>query len=429
MSRQLYQKEEFGIDASLSHVGFTREQDGRTTGEFKGLRLTSAFQPVVSVAHRRTVGHEALLRAHTAQGNPVPPLDVFRTVNAEDETTHLDRLCRELHVRNYRTMGEDNSWLFLNVNPTVVVHGKAYGPFFSNLLDYYGFPAHRIVVEILEGAIHDESRLAEAVEYYRELGCLVAIDDFGTGHSNFERIWRLAPEIVKLDRSVIVQAVSKKKVRRVLPSLISLLHEAGCLVLMEGVETEDEALVSMDADVDFVQGYYFGRPAPTIDSTPGYACSLTGLCDKFKLIAVEEAKAQNGKTVDYLAGFRQCVAAMESGIPIETACVKFIAEAAVERCYLLDAEGVQIGANLTLPFREARADPRFNPLRDVSGAQWFRRVYFRRAISQPGQVQMSRPYLSLTGAHMCVTMSVGMDCDGETRVFCCDLNWESVERG
>ena len=41
-----------------------------------------------------------------------------------------------------------------------------------------------------------------AMEYYRELGCVIVLDDFGAGHSNFDRIWRLNPDIVKIDREM-----------------------------------------------------------------------------------------------------------------------------------------------------------------------------------------------------------------------------------
>jgi len=436
MSRQLDRKEERVLagkgeeyanvsDLVLNSIDtHIQKHDGKTTAAFKGLQLTSAFQPIFSLAHRRAIGHEALLRACTFRGDAVSPLDVFGMVTVEAETTHLDRLCRALHVRTYQTMGIDNSWLFLNVNPVVVTHGRIHGAFFSDLLARYGFPAHRVVVEILEDSIHDESQLAEAVGYYRNLGCLVAIDDFGSGHSNFERIWRIAPDIVKLDRSIITQASSKTKVRRVLPSLVSLLHEAGCLVVMEGVESESEALIAVEADVDFVQGFYFGRPTTNLVGESESVCALTQLCDRFKHVSAEEWKAQHDRTAAYVAGFKRCADAMESGIAFEPACMDFVGRDGVARCYLLDAEGVQIGANLTSPSRAEKADPRFLPLEDVSGARWFRRSYFRRAIGEPGQVHKSRPYLSLTGTHMCVTLAVAMACGGARQVLCCDLNWD-----
>lgn len=398
------------------------------TAEFKGLRLSSAFQPVFSITHRRPVGHEALLRTHTAQGEPVSALDVFASADTEAEITYLDRLCRALHLHNHGTMKAGNTWLFLNINPEVVVHGKNHGAFFAELLRRHAYPAHRLVVEILEDAIRDEALLAEAVDYYRDLGCLVAIDDFGSGHSNFARLWRLAPDIVKLDRSLIRQATHSRQARRILPGLVSLIHEAGSLVAMEGVETEDEALIAMDADVDLVQGYYFGRPTSPTATEPTSPYLLASLCDRFKGIAVTQADAQQASLAVYFGTFGRSASALRSGASIERACAEILAERGVERCYLLDAEGAQIGGNLVAAARATPSDPRFAPLDDATGARWFRRPYFRRAVGQPGQIVMSRPYLSLTGVHLCVTLSVAMAIGGESRVLCCDLAWEAVDR-
>ena len=106
----------------------------------------------------------------------------------------------------------------------------------------------------------DETRLALAFEYYRTLGCLIVIDDFGAGYSNFDRIWRLKPDIVKIDREMTRRATVEPLARRMFAGIVSVLHEAGALVCVEGIETEAEALCATDADADLVQGHYFAPP-------------------------------------------------------------------------------------------------------------------------------------------------------------------------
>jgi len=240
----------------------TQSLDTKVVGHYKNLRLMSHFQPIFSLVHKRPVGYEALLRAQDQAGNNISPLAVFNRVQNEEDNVFLDRLCRSLHLRNFLPMADDTSWIFLNINPQVTVAGKRYGSYFGDLLERYQIPPHRIVVEILESNIHDESLLAEAVDYYKNLGCLVAIDDFGAGHSNFDRIWRLAPQIVKLDRSMIVQAANNPVVRRVLPNIISLLHESGSLALMEGVETEEQRKILANLGCDQMQGTLISPPLP-----------------------------------------------------------------------------------------------------------------------------------------------------------------------
>jgi EAL domain-containing protein (putative c-di-GMP-specific phosphodiesterase class I) len=393
-------------------------------GGFKGWQLHSVFQPIVSLAHEAIVGCEGLLRATDGENNPISPLAVITRAKDISESVLLDRLCRNLHLRNYQTLGLDPGWLFLNINPRVVVNGKNHGPYFRDLLQHYQFPAHRIVVEILEGAIQDEAQHAEAIKYYKELGCLVAIDDFGAGHSNFERIWRQQPHIVKLDRSMIVRAANSSKVRRLLGNIISLLHEAGCLVIAEGVETEEEALISIDGGADFAQGYYFSRPSSTLDSQVEISEIFSRLQDKFQLLSASELEKQRRYIAPYHLGIQHGVTALAAGSALETACFKLLKQDKVLRCYLLDETGRQVGANLIPATQCLRTDQRFAPLANPAGANWSRRPYFRRAIEQPNQVQLTRPYLSITDTRMCVTLSMAVQIDKSTHVLCCDLDWD-----
>lgn len=138
---------------------------------------------------------------------------------------------------------------------------------FAELLQQHGVAPHQVVLEILEHAIDNIDDLAHAIQGFRELGCLIAVDDFGAGHSNLDRLWRLAPDIVKLDRLLVRDAAHQARARAVLPRLVALLHEVGALVLTEGVETEAEGLLALESQCDFVQGFWFARPAadpPTI---------------------------------------------------------------------------------------------------------------------------------------------------------------------
>jgi hypothetical protein len=95
----------------------------------------------------------------------------------------------------------------------------------------------------------------------------------------------------------------------------------------------------------------------------------------------------------------------------------------VIRCYLLDADGSQIGENLTAADYVSRRDPRHLPLGTGSGANWMHRHYFRRAVSHPSTVQISRPYLSLTDPRMCLTLSRAVRRGSDLVVFCCDLEY------
>jgi len=201
----------------------------------------------------------------------------------------LDRQCRAVHVRNFRRLGNEDSWLFLNVDPYIAVQGLRFGSF-AQMLEENGLPAHRVAVELIETPFDDEKRLVAAVEHYRTIGCLIAIDDFGAGYSNFDRIWRLKPDIVKIDREMTRRVTVEPLARRMFAGIISVLHESGALVCVEGIETEAEALCATDADADLVQGNYFA--SPTTQLQPEHACD-----DLFaRLFRISDSRPPNSTT-------------------------------------------------------------------------------------------------------------------------------------
>lgn len=400
------------------------QRAGRAIGHFRGLRLDSHFQPIYSLAHRRIVGHEALLRAQTADGSPIAPPRALASACDDEDRVFADRLCRALHLHNYQNTGlgdAGQTWLFLNVSTQVVVRTGQSEPFFAEMLAHCRFPARRVVVEILEGAIADQSLLSEAVANYREMGCLVALDDFGADSSNIERIWRAAPDIVKLDRKLIAAAEHSARARRVLPATVALIHEAGSLALIEGVETEQQAAIALDSDADLVQGYYFARPA----AVP-LRCGDGGIAALSARHAAAQASARQRQALQaYAYAFQRAAQGLLSERGLAVACSELLSMPRVDRCYLIGADGVQIGASVLRPGHEP-ATSRFAPLEEAQGANWSRKPYHYRALAHPGQLQVSSPYLSVANSRLCVTLSLTVPLAEGIRVLCCDLKLEEL---
>lgn len=390
-------------------------------GYYKNNSLRSAFQPIFSIAHKRIVGYEALVRGQNSKGRRISPLEIFAADKSERAIVFLDRLCRYLHLGNFQFLGDDINWLYLNLTPTSVCNRRKYGVYFEELLEEYSFPPSRVVVEIVEHPIQDEELLLDAANYYKSLGCLIAIDDFGAGYSNFERVWKLAPHVVKLDRSMIEQASEEKKIRELFPGIVSLLHQAGSLVLIEGVETEEQAIIAMDSDVDFVQGYYFAKPMECFTEIKDYHFPFDKLFDSYKSVSAAKERLGQGNITYHKKIISRVIDELRRGKSFEEASIPLMGEQSVIRCYLLLPEGLQIGSTLLSNRGMDNADPRFRPLEDAKSADWFRRHYLRRATVHPDQIQVTRPYLSITGGHMCTTMSVMFRSPEGDRVFCCDL--------
>ncbi len=402
--------------------GFIKKEEKQFMGVCDVVSIGSCFQPVYSFAHQRIVGYEALARPISKGGQAISPLTLFSSSKTQANTVFMDRLCRAVHVKNFVQQGNQDAWLFLNINPAVMKDGKQFGSFFSEMLEQNHLSPKRIVVEVLENQIANEQLLDESIQYYRELGCLIAIDDFGVGQSNFDRIWRLKPHIIKLDRAVIEQAQSDSAMKRVLPGFVSLIHQAGSLALIEGVETEAQAMIALEADIDFVQGYFFAKPERELlilvkKNNP----EITSLFEKMRKQSESEQLSWKLQKRSYTNAFLEACKKIKTEQEVESSLQDFLDLSHVKRAYILDNQGKQEGRNYLPPSTSVHEDMRFSPLHDGSNAIWARRIYYRKAVEEPGHIHISKPYLSITEGELCVTLSMAITTPVGLRVVCGDI--------
>ena len=402
---------------------FSVEGDVGSPVEF---RLSSHFQPILSLAHRRPVGYEGLIRARDSGGRSVSPVELLSKAPHGVSRMLLDRQCRSLHLRNFMRLGDNHGWLFLNLDPYVAIETRRFGSFFPRMLEDSGFPAHRVAVELIESPLDDEERLVTAVEYYRELGCLVVIDDFGAGYSNFDRIWRLKPDIVKIDREMTRRVTVEPLARRMFTGIVSVLHEAGALVCVEGIETEAEALCATEADADLVQGNYFALPAEKLPAGKDWEGLFARLSTGFRADVMQSRDRQRARLDPYTSAMADAVLALSGGVDRSNAVHALLALDCTQRCYLIAGDGSQIGASVDAQRSVNARDPRLEPLLPTTGTNWQTKPFFRRAIEAPGKIQITRPYLSATGPKLCVTLSFALPLNGTYHVLCADLDFAAL---
>ena len=416
-------------EAGFSSLCDTVRRDGAAwVSQVGGLTLHSHFQPIYSLSHGRPVGHEALLRAVDGQRMPLTPAHALRGDGSLADALLRDRASRLVHMLNFAEQAGPAHWLFCNMHPQVFLQGPRLDAdgFQAALMAHSGLEPHRLVIEVLEDAVSDEDDFDAAVALARRRGCLLALDDFGAGHSNFDRVWRIQPDIVKLDRSLVARAAHDRRARRVVTQMTSLLHQCGALVLMEGVETQDEAFVALEADADFVQGFLFANPQARMVPAHHTPPALQNLWDAFESRWMDEHTAQREHIGPYTNAIGYASALLSAGRPMEEALASFLALPGAEVGYLLGADARQIGINHWAASRPQREQPAFEPMRNTQGARWARRPYYRRAIEAVGRVQVTRPYRTLHGAHLCVTVSVAFRIGDELNVVCGDVTWQEA---
>ncbi|WP_025166001.1 EAL domain-containing protein [Pseudomonas taeanensis] len=395
---------------------------------YRGLTLTSHFQPIFSIAHGRAVGYEGLVRARHDDGRPETPATLLALPNDGQQCLELDRTCRTLHMHNFARQASGQAWLFLNLNSQYLVTERPDIGFTRNLLQATGIPAHRLVIEIIESEVRDQAQLKQFIRYFRELGCLIAIDDFGAGHSNFDRIWDLEPDIVKIDRRLIQDASNSPRVGRILNGIVSLLHEAGSLVVIEGVESEHEALLAIAANADMVQGFYFAKPQPRLSDPQGVAEIFASLRRGQQWHSVKRHADLQHYSRGIEGLFQQALVEFAAHQQFVQSSTRLFSDPRTVRCYLLNEAGYQVSPNVYPLHYQQQLNRRFAPLQCGDHANWSHKHYHYRALKQPGVIQISRPYLSVADSRMCITLSQTVHAGGMLHVFCCDLDWQEQSR-
>jgi EAL domain-containing protein (putative c-di-GMP-specific phosphodiesterase class I) len=262
----------------LSHRldGHLELVDGQVRAHFAGRVLTSVFQPVVDAQSCRVLGHETLLQVIAGPGVGLPAQSVFLDSRDDGELVLLDRLCRTLHALNFLLEPQqDGGFLALNVHSQLLLTvNRHHGHAFQSILSRCGLTPPRIVLEIADDGFTSPLRMARAINEYRARGYRVAIDNFGRHSVDLERLEQLAPDIVKLDRSLIGHAGHLSMARRVLTGMSAELQRLGMLSVCQWIETAQQLQLAKEAGATWLQGRLLGRPANHCLPIGGADCAL-----------------------------------------------------------------------------------------------------------------------------------------------------------
>ena len=222
------------------------------------------FQPIVHLATGHVVGHEALSRG-PAGTDLESPAALFAAARRAGLLAELDEVCRQSSFRTAHRLGLcDPTTVFVNVEPEVLDHA----PMERLSAIAEGVPAGlRVVLEITERALAARpAELMRTVGAVRELGWGVALDDVGADQASLTFMQMLRPDVVKLDLSV-VQRPPSVETAEVMHAVNAYAESSGAHVLAEGIETEEHLRTARALGATLAQGWFFGRPTATPDTT------------------------------------------------------------------------------------------------------------------------------------------------------------------
>jgi EAL domain-containing protein (putative c-di-GMP-specific phosphodiesterase class I) len=392
-------------------------------------RVTTHFQPIVSVKNPSFLGLEGLARPRSAAGDPVPPDVFFKTARRLDRALDADRLCRAKALEAFRNLQDalptsGAPLLFINFDTSLLDQGVAGSGVLLSQTIRYDIDPSRIVIEIVESAVDDAEALKRFVAFYRQQGFIIALDDVGTGHSNFDRFPLIRPDIIKVDRSIISGIQHDYYKQEIFKALVQLSRKIGTLVLAEGVETEEEVLCVLECDADLLQGYFFAKPTAVWDvphvEVGGKVRLMADRLRESKIGHVNHLREQYrlyDETIDRIA------AALAPATPSDftgllEACLTDLPFA--EAVYVLDRRGIMVTDTILQPFQKKRLEKLFR--KAVKGDDLSLKEYFYVLMFSGLKNYVTESYTSLaTGNQTRTISSAFIDRRGELFVLCVDV--------
>lgn len=212
--------------------------------------VSVVYQPIVEAATGHLFAYEALVRTSAAEFDG--PGALFDAAVAEGCAGALGRVIRDLAIR-----GCEDHPLFFNVHPAELNDG-----YVVHVDDPISRHVQPVFVEITESVPLAQIPFCAAVlSELRSRGIAIVVDDLGAGYSNLKYLADLEPSVVKLDRLLITGLAVDTRPFQLVECITTMCHELGCLVVAEGIETDDELHAVRRAGVDLAQGFLLARPA------------------------------------------------------------------------------------------------------------------------------------------------------------------------
>ncbi|MCW2581026.1 MAG: putative Diguanylate cyclase/phosphodiesterase with sensor [Blastococcus sp.] len=215
------------------------------------------LQPIVDLASGRRVGAEALSRFPAEWG--MAPDVVFAEAHSVGSGHLVELLALE---RAAEHLPRVDGYVAMNVSPATLLTPEC-----RTLLGR--LPLSRVLLELSEhDQVADYAALTAQLAPFRADGLRLAIDDVGAGFSSLRHLVVTAPDVIKIDRSIVAGLDTDPVLETLVRSLTEFGHGCGVRVVAEGVESAAEAAVLSALGVDYGQGWFFGRPGPVEALSP-----------------------------------------------------------------------------------------------------------------------------------------------------------------
>ena len=222
--------------------------------------LRVRFQPIVRMADRAVIGFELLARLNRPTCGTIPPGRFVPLVEQLGLGLALTRGVVGTGLAALPSLAGGS--IAVNLPLDVLVKAETVA-IIAELIGAAGVPAAKVIIELTESQrVTDVPGLERAVGHWRDAGFRLAIDDAGRGVPNHRALFRLPFDFVKLDKSVVRQALRSAPARTYLTRTVTAARRENLSIIAEGLEEPAAWDMLAQLDVDAAQGFLIGRPLP-----------------------------------------------------------------------------------------------------------------------------------------------------------------------
>ena len=228
--------------------------------------LVPYFQPIYNQRSSAIIGAETLLRWKHPEMGMISPVDF---IPLAEETNLIipigewliEEVCRILSEWK-RKFPEHIEYVSINISVKQLQKDN-FVEIIEQNLERYNIPPHLLVLEITENIlIKNFDRISQTVSKLRQKGLRFALDDFGTGYSSLTYLKKLELDIIKIDRSFIMDIVNDKYDSALVEAILSIAENFQMKVIAEGVEEKNQIEHLTAMGCSYFQGFYYSRPIP-----------------------------------------------------------------------------------------------------------------------------------------------------------------------
>lgn len=229
-------------------------------------QIETWFQPIVDARSGRCRAAEVLARWQDGEYGWVSPTTFIPMAESLGLIGELGLHILKSSLDAAQAWQAKGEMVALAVN---ISKRQLFTPLFTqNLLEEFaerGLAPSMLVLEVTESvALSDVQNGAERVSELRRAGFGIAIDDFGTGYSSLSQLHEMRADELKIDIS-FVRRLDEPSGLSMVQAIINLAHLFGLKTVAEGVEDLKTAEKLRELGVDYLQGYWFGKPMPRAD--------------------------------------------------------------------------------------------------------------------------------------------------------------------